>query len=86
MPFQRLLSVFLSNPRLVETLSDTKLVRRAAQISVGMYNRFKVASMGFQQKNNLIKNSSRDSENGFFSNFKDELLKEHKKMKKEGNL
>ena len=43
MPLQRLLAMLTSNPHIVETLSETKLMRRAAQLTVGIYQRFKVS-------------------------------------------
>jgi len=42
MPLRRLLSMLTSNPHVIESLSETRLIRRAAQLTVGIYHRFKV--------------------------------------------
>jgi len=65
---QRLLASLLNNPKVIESLSETRLMRRAAQITVGIFNQMKVA-----------RPPAKESSGGFLSSFKEEMEKEMKK-------
>jgi len=54
MPLRRLLAVLFNNPHLIETLSETKFMRRAAQITVGLYNSFMVCALIVFQKISIV--------------------------------
>jgi len=75
----RLLAMLLRNPfnslgknqQLIESLSETRLIRRAAQITVGIFNSIKAGRPP--------PSSSSSSKGGFLSTLQDELEKEMKK-------
>nr|CAB3219589.1 uncharacterized protein NCBP2-AS2-like [Phallusia mammillata] len=93
MPLRRLLGLILNNAQLIEQLSETKLMRRAAQITVGLYTRLTAGGISSaNQMESKVKKKITDfadappQGSGFFASFREELAKEQAKMKRDGKL
>lgn len=92
MVFRRLLGLLLNQTELIEKISETKPIRRAAQILVAFYNDLLASGKNANRKieSNIRKSLEDSSGNkgpeGFINSFKNELHKEIKDAKKDGKL
>lgn len=94
--WQRLLQMLGNQPAFIERLSETKIMKRAAQITVASYQslRQEAKSISAVSENilkdsnskQIPKNSNSKPNTQFFENFKKEMSKEYDKAKKDGLL
>lgn len=85
-----------NQPAFIERLSETKVMRRAAQIAVASYQSLRQEAKSISAvSENVLKdskfkknpqNSDLKSNNQFFDNLKKEMAKEYDKAKKDGLL
>lgn len=93
MPFRRLLQLLINQTQLIERLSETRPIRRAAEITVAFYNSLRSEgrsagkSIGSSIKKSLEDGSKKaGASDGFLGTFKSELSKEYDNAKKSGKL
>lgn len=89
--WQRLLRLIGNQPEIIERLSEVKVIKRAAQITVASYQSFVRQGVKSIEGATKVPGNSQQSSNSqtntkFFNNFKKEFNKEYTEAKKKGLL